>query len=397
MKNLAVLGATGSIGDSTLSVCRHNPDLYNVQFLYAASNVEKMHSLCIEFKPKYVALSNTKAALALTSLLNESQLDCQIIPEHEVLALLCSDEVDSVMAAIVGAAGLKTTLASIHAGKEIFLANKESLVMSGALLSDAVNQYGATLWPVDSEHNAIFQSMSPTLQNEIGRCDLEANGVSKILLTGSGGPFLDKPLDEFDAISPEMAIKHPNWSMGPKISIDSATMMNKGLEYIEARWLFNTKRDQLQVIIHPQSVIHSMVQYQDGSVISQMGNPDMRIPIAHVMGDNSRIKSGAKPFDFFATDSFTFLEPDYKRYPCLKLAIQTCYEGQNSTTILNAANEIAVQAFLEKKIKFTQISNIVDSVLNQLTYPAASSIEALLEIDKIARSTAFNIIHRGEF
>ena len=397
MKNLAVLGATGSIGDSTLSVCRHNPDLYNVQFLYAASNVEKMHSLCIEFKPKYVALSNTKAALALTSLLNESQLDCQIIPEHEVLALLGSDEVDSVMAAIVGAAGLKTTLASIHAGKEIFLANKESLVMSGALLIDAVNQYGATLWPVDSEHNAIFQSMSPTLQNEIGRCDLEANGVSKILLTGSGGPFLDKPLDEFDAISPEMAIKHPNWSMGPKISIDSATMMNKGLEYIEARWLFNTKKDQLQVIIHPQSVIHSMVQYQDGSVISQMGNPDMRIPIAHVMGDNSRIKSGAKPFDFFATDSFTFLEPDYKRYPCLKLAIQTCYEGQNSTTILNAANEIAVQAFLEKKIKFTQISNIVDSVLNQLTYPAASSIEALLEIDKIARSTAFNIIHRGEF
>lgn len=397
MKNLAVLGATGSIGDSTLSVCRHNPDLYKVQFLYAASNVDKMHSLCVEFKPKYVALSNTKAALILASLLKESQLDCQIIPEDEVLDLLGSAEVDSVMAAIVGAAGLRTTLASIYAGKEIFLANKESLVMSGALLIDSVKKYGATLWPVDSEHNAIFQSMSPTLQNDIGRCDLKGHGVSKILLTGSGGPFLDKPLHEFDTISPEMAVKHPNWSMGPKISIDSATMMNKGLEYIEARWLFNTNKDQLQVIIHPQSVIHSMVQYQDGSVISQMGNPDMRIPIAHVMGGENRIKSGAASFDFFASDSFTFLEPDYNRYPCLKLAIQTCYEGQNSTTILNAANEIAVQAFLDKKIQFSQISNIVDSVLNQLTCQASSSIEELLEIDKIARTTAFNIINRGEF
>lgn len=397
MKNLAILGATGSIGDSTLSVCRYNPDLYNVQFLYAASNVDKMHSLCIEFKPKYVALSNVESALTLASLLKESQLDCKIIPENEVLALLGSSEIDSVMAAIVGAAGLKTTLASIYAGKEIFLANKESLVMSGTLLIDAVNKYGATLWPVDSEHNAIFQSMSPILQSEIGRCDLEGNGVSKILLTGSGGPFLNKPLHEFDTITPQMAIKHPNWSMGPKISIDSATMMNKGLEYIEARWLFNTKKDQLQVIVHPQSVIHSMVQYQDGSVISQMGNPDMRIPIAHVMGGESRIKSGAKPFDFFSCDSFTFLEPDYNRYPCLKLAIQTCYEGQNSTTILNAVNEVAVDSFLNKKIKFTQISNVVETVLNRLTYQAASSIEELLEIDEVARITAINIINRGEF
>ena len=397
MKNLAILGATGSIGDSTLSVCRHNPDLYNVQFLYAATNVDKMLSLCVEFEPRYVALSDAQASLKLEELLDSAQLNCQIIPENEVLTLLGSSEIDSVMAAIVGAAGLKTTLASIYAGKEIFLANKESLVMSGALLIDAVNQYGATLWPVDSEHNAIFQSMSPTLQSEIGRCDLDASGVSKILLTGSGGPFLDKPLHEFDAITPEMAVKHPNWSMGPKISIDSATMMNKGLEYIEARWLFNTTREQLQVIIHPQSVIHSMVQYQDGSVIAQMGNADMRIPIAHVLGGEKRIKSGAKPFNFFSSENFTFLEPDYERYPCLKLAIQTCYEGQNSTTILNAANEIAVQAFLDKRIKFSQISNIVDSVLNQLTYQAASSIEELLEIDKIARATAFNFINRGEF
>lgn len=395
MKNLAVLGATGSIGDSTLSVCRHNPALYNVQFLYAATNVDKMLSLCIEFEPAYVALSNTKASQQLTNLLAQAKLPCKVLPENEVLSLLGSSEVDSVMAAIVGAAGLKTTLAAVYAGKEIFLANKESLVMSGALFIDAVEKYGATLWPVDSEHNAIFQSMSPILQSTIGRCDLAGNGVSKILLTGSGGPFLTKPLKEFDRITPSVAIKHPNWSMGPKISIDSATMMNKGLEYIEARWLFNTNKEQLQVIIHPQSVIHSMVQYQDGSVISQMGNPDMRIPIAHVMGGDKRIKSGATEFDFFTSANFTFIEPDYDRYPCLKLAIQACYEGQHATTTLNAANEIAVQAFLDKRIKFTDIATTVDSALNQLTQQTASSIDELLLIDEAARSTARKIIKRG--
>ena len=394
-KNLAVLGATGSIGDSTLSVCRHNPELYNVQFLYAASNIEKMLALCIEFKPAYVALSNPQAASQLKVSLQENKLNCHVLPESEVLALLGSAEIDSVMAAIVGSAGLKTTLAAVHAGKEIFLANKESLVMSGALFIDAVKKSGATLWPVDSEHNAIFQSMSPNLQQTIGHCDLTAEGVSKILLTGSGGPFLTKPLHEFSSITPDVAIKHPNWSMGPKISIDSATMMNKGLEYIEARWLFNTNKDQLQVIIHPQSVIHSMVQYQDGSVISQMGNADMRIPIAHVMGGKKRIKSGAAEFDFFNTANFTFAEPDYDRYPCLKLAIQACYEGQHATTSLNAANEVAVQAFLEQRIKFTDIPHIVDSILNTLEHQKVSSIEQLLEIDKQARADAIKLINRG--
>lgn len=395
MKNLAILGATGSIGDSTLSVCRHNPSLYKVQFLYAATNVDKMLSLCVEFEPAYVALSDTQASQQLTQLLKHAKLPCKVLPESEVLSLLGSAEVDSVMAAIVGAAGLKTTLAAVYAGKEIFLANKESLVMSGALFIDAVEKYGATLWPVDSEHNAIFQSMSPSLQSTIGRCDLAGNGVSKILLTGSGGPFLTKPLNEFGRITPEVAIKHPNWSMGPKISIDSATMMNKGLEYIEARWLFNTSKEQLQVIIHPQSVIHSMVQYQDGSVISQMGNPDMRIPIAHVMGGDKRIQSGAAGFDFFKSADFTFVEPDYTRYPCLKLAIQACYEGQHATTTLNAANEIAVQAFLDEQIKFTDIAGTVDSVLNQLTHQTASSIEELLSIDEVARKTARQVIKRG--
>lgn len=395
MKNLAVLGATGSIGDSTLSVCRHNPSLYNVQFLYAATNIEKMLALCIEFEPTYVALSNAQASLQLQILLQEKKLNCHVLPENEVLSLLGSAEIDSVMAAIVGAAGLKTTLAAVHAGKEIFLANKESLVMSGSLFIDAVKQSGAKLWPVDSEHNAIYQSMSPTLQENIGRCDLSAGGVSKILLTGSGGPFLNKPLNEFASITASAAIKHPNWTMGPKISIDSATMMNKGLEYIEARWLFNTQKDQLQVIIHPQSIIHSMVQYQDGSVISQMGNPDMRIPIAHVMGGKQRIKSGAAEFDFFNSANFTFVEPDYKRYPCLKLAIQACYEGQHATTTLNAANEVAVQAFLDNRIKFTDIPTIVESVLNQVNHQKVSSIEELLVIDKVARKSALEFVNRG--
>ena len=395
MKNLAVLGATGSIGDSTLSVCRHNPGLYNVQFLYAATNVDKMLALCIEFEPSYVALSNDQSALQLKQQLEHNKLNCQVLPEEEVLSLLGSTEIDSVMAAIVGAAGLKTTLAAVYAGKEIFLANKESLVMSGALFIDAVKQSGAKLWPVDSEHNAIFQSMSPTLQDSIGHCDLSLGGVSKILLTGSGGPFLNKSLNEFSAITPDEAIKHPNWSMGPKISIDSATMMNKGLEYIEARWLFNTNKDQLKVIIHPQSVIHSMVQYKDGSVIAQMGNADMRIPIAHVMGGEKRILSGAEGFDFFNSANFTFVEPDYSRYPCLKLAIQACYEGQHATTTLNAANEIAVQAFLDERIKFTGIPTVVEHVLNQLTHQAVSSIDELLVIDKMARNSAMEFINRG--
>lgn len=395
MKNLAVLGATGSIGDSTLSVCRHNPSLYTVQFLYAATNVDKMLALCIEFEPTYVALSNAQASLQLNALLQQNKLSCQVLPESEVLSLLGSAEIDSVMAAIVGAAGLKTTLAAVDAGKEIFLANKESLVMSGALFIDAVKKSGAKLWPVDSEHNAIFQSMSPILQDNIGHCDLSAAGVSKILLTGSGGPFLNKALNEFVNITPNAAVKHPNWSMGPKISIDSATMMNKGLEYIEARWLFNTQKDQLQVIIHPQSVIHSMVQYQDGSVISQMGNADMRIPIAHVMGGEQRIKSGAAGFDFFKSADFTFVEPDYVRYPCLKLAIQACYEGQHATTTLNAANEIAVQAFLDKRIKFTDIPVLVETVLNKLVHQDVSSIEELLVIDKVARESALEFINRG--
>ena len=395
MKKLAVLGATGSIGTSTLRVCRVNPDLYDVTLLTASTSVNKMFTLCQEFLPTYVSMSDKQASVLLAARIKEAGLPCQVIDgEQSLLQLLASDEIDSVMAAIVGAAGLKTTLAAVQAGKEIFLANKEALVMSGALLIDAAIKSGAKLWPVDSEHNAIFQALSANLQNTIGACDLQAEGVSKILLTGSGGPFLETPLDSFSQITPAQAVKHPNWSMGQKISIDSATMMNKGLEYIEARWLFNASAAQLQVIIHPQSVIHSMVQYKDGSVIAQIGNPDMRVPIAHVMGGGKRITSGVAPFDFFSATDFSFAKPDYNRYPCLQLAIDACYQGQEATTRLNAANEIAVQAFLEGKITFTQISQLVERVLNKSTAVCLDSIDALFEVDIEARALALKIMKR---
>ena len=395
MKKLAILGATGSIGASTLSVCRSNPELYKVTLLVASTSVEKMFSLCLEFLPSYVSMSDEHACLRLAALVKQANLPCQVVDsEEQLLQLLGSCEIDSVMAAIVGSAGLKTTLAAVQAGKEIFLANKEALVMSGALFIDAVIKSGAKLWPVDSEHNAIFQALSTGLQNSIGACDLQGQGVSKILLTGSGGPFLEKPLSLFSQITPAEAIKHPNWSMGKKISIDSATMMNKGLEYIEARWLFNATKDQLQVVIHPQSVIHSMVQYKDGSVIAQMGNPDMRIPIAHVMGGEQRIESGVAAFDFFSSANFSFLKPDYNRYPCLKLAIDACHQGQQATTTLNAVNEVAVQAFLDNKIKFTQISQLVERVLNSSAAQQIDSIEHLFAIDIEARQRAQQIIKR---
>ena len=395
MKQLAILGATGSIGASTVDVCRSNPGLYQITLLAAASNVDKMLSLCLEFTPLYVSMSSETATKQLRGLLKQANSSSLVLDdETQLLQLLASDYVDSVMAAIVGAAGLKSTLVAVNAGKEIFLANKEALVMSGSLFIDAVKKSGAKLWPVDSEHNAIYQALSPTLQDTIGACDLPGEGVSKILLTGSGGPFLEKSLAEFSGITPTQAIKHPNWSMGKKISIDSATMMNKGLEYIEARWLFNANKEQLQVIIHPQSVIHSMVQYKDGSVIAQMGNANMRIPIAYVLGGEQRIDSGGGYFDFFSTANFSFEEPDFNRYPCLKLAIDACFEGQQSTTILNAANEIAVEAFLQQKIKFTQISQLVERVLNSSKGTRVDSIEHLLEIDAQARLSASDIIRR---
>lgn len=393
MRKLTVLGATGSIGSSTLSVAKQNSHQFEIVALGAGSNVQKMFELCCEWQPKYAAMSDPISALALQRQLKSNSIRTDVFSGEEGLCHIAQlDEVDTVMAAIVGAAGLLPTMSAVKAGKRILLANKEALVMSGQLFIDAVEKYGAELLPVDSEHNAIFQCLPESIQRKLGRCDLDAHGVSSILLTGSGGPFRYTDISELVSVTPEMAIAHPNWSMGPKISVDSATMMNKGLEYIEARWLFNTTKEQLKVIIHPQSVIHSMVQYKDGSVLAQMGLPDMRTPIACTMSYPERISSGVEPLDFTKIGEFSFLEPDYSRYPCLKLAIDACYSGQHATTGLNAANEQSVAAFLNNEIGFTDITRINEQVLNKVCANFQNleldSLESLIDLDRMARNYA---------
>lgn len=395
MRSLTILGATGSIGRSTLSVIEHNLDQYCVVALGGGQNVDAMWALCQKWLPKYVAMASSDSARLLRDRIQEAGLNIEVLEgEAGMCTIAALPEVDTVMAAIVGAAGLLPTMAAVKQGKRILLANKEALVMSGQLFIDAVAQYGAELLPVDSEHNAIFQCLPEPLQRNMGRCNLNDFGVSKILLTGSGGPFRYTELSQLSAVTPEMAIAHPNWSMGPKISVDSATMMNKGLEYIEARWLFSATREQMQVVIHPQSVIHSMVQYQDGSVLAQMGLPDMRTPIACALAYPERVQAGVSPLDFTKVGEFSFLEPDFRRYPCLKLAMDACYEGQSATTTLNAANEVAVAAFLQGQIGFMEIAEINESVLNSVTLTTLSDLESVLEVDRIARQSAQGMIRR---
>ncbi|MCL4112557.1 UNVERIFIED_CONTAM: hypothetical protein GTU68_063954 [Idotea baltica] len=377
MRNLTILGATGSIGASTLKVVEKNPTLYSVVALAAGSNVDKMLALVEKWNPSYVAMACPDAAHPKTEVLSGPEGMCQVASLKEV---------DTVMAAIVGAAGLLPTMSAVKAGKRILLANKEALVISGQLFIDAVEKYGAELLPVDSEHNAIFQCLP---QNE-------ENGINHILLTGSGGPFRYTDVAELESVTPERAIAHPNWSMGPKISVDSATMMNKGLEYIEAKWLFNASQEQLKVIIHPQSVIHSMVQYKDGSVLAQMGEPDMATPIALTMSYPDRTEAGVKPLDFTKIGELTFLEPDLTRYPCLRLAIEACYLGQHATTAINAANEIAVDAFLNNQVKFTDIAiineHVMSKVCEQYNSEGLDSLESLLELDNMSRQIAIQFI-----
>ncbi|HDY7486686.1 TPA: 1-deoxy-D-xylulose-5-phosphate reductoisomerase [Vibrio vulnificus] len=397
MQKLTILGATGSIGASTLKVIEQNPDKFSVVALAADSNVEKMQQLCQRWQPQYAVMANKEAALRLKMALAVLAPNTQVLGGQEALCYVATlEQVDSVMAAIVGAAGLVPTMAAVKAGKRILLANKEALVMSGQLFIDEVEKSGAQLLPVDSEHNAIFQCLPQAVQGNLGRCDLASQGVSHILLTGSGGPFRYTDVAELEAVTPEQAIAHPNWSMGPKISVDSATMMNKGLEYIEAKWLFNASRDQLKVIIHPQSVIHSMVQYLDGSVLAQMGEPDMATPIALTLSYPERVNAGVKPLDFTQIGELTFLQPDFERYPCLALAIEACYLGQHATTTLNAANEVAVAAFLARQIKFTDIARVNDSVLNQVCKQSLASgldsLESLLELDRMARTLADEVV-----
>lgn len=392
MKNLTILGATGSIGTSTLKVVEQNRDQFTVFALAAGTNVDSMALLCAKWQPSFAVMANAEAAVQLRNTISVLSPNTQVLSgEDGMCAVASMDEVDMVMAAIVGAAGLIPTMAAVQAGKRVLLANKEALVMSGQLFIDAVEKYGAELLPVDSEHNAIFQCLPQSIQTKMGHCDLEQHGVSSILLTGSGGPFRYSDVSTLSSVTPEQAIAHPNWSMGPKISVDSATMMNKGLEFIEAKWLFNASQEQLKVIIHPQSVIHSMVQYKDGSVLAQMGQPEMATPIALTMSYPDRVNAGVEPLDFTKVGELTFLEPDYSRYPCLKLAIDACYEGQHATTGLNAANEMAVDAFLRKQIRFTDIACVNEQVLNKLCGQqqlALDNLESLLELDKMARSYA---------
>ncbi|MFM5789657.1 1-deoxy-D-xylulose-5-phosphate reductoisomerase [Aeromonas caviae] len=393
MQNLVILGASGSIGQSTLKVLRHNPGRWQVLALTAARSVDAMLRDCLEFSPRFAVMVDEGAASDLAGRLKAHGSTTRVLSGQAALCdVAAHPEAHSVMAAIVGAAGLAPTMAAVRAGKRILLANKEALVMSGAFFMEAVREHGAKLLPIDSEHNAIFQCLPVDVQRQPGFCDLAGAGISKILLTGSGGPFRYADVGELHHVTPAQAIAHPNWSMGAKISVDSATMMNKGLEYIEARWLFNAAPEQIQVVIHPQSVIHSMVQYKDGSVLAQLGNPDMCTPIAHALAYPERIESGVEPLDFFSVGEFSFIRPDYERYPCLALAMSACQQGQGATTSLNAANEEAVAAFLAERIGFMDIARVNESVMAELGSSAAGSLADLIALDGTARARAQQLI-----
>jgi 1-deoxy-D-xylulose-5-phosphate reductoisomerase len=387
---LTVLGSTGSIGTSTLDVVARHPDKYRVHALTAFRQDELLFEQCQRFQPRYAVLLDEAAADRLSQRVAAAQLKVQVLCGVEALEQVSSmPEVDAVMAAIVGAAGLRPTLAAARTGKKILLANKETLVMAGRIFMDAVKQHGATLLPIDSEHNAIFQALPHDYKG-----DLAGSGVSKILLTASGGPFRNTPLSELQQVTPDQACSHPNWVMGRKISVDSATMMNKGLEVIEAHWLFNASADDIQVVVHPQSVIHSMVQYVDGSVLAQLGNPDMRTPIAHAMAYPERIAAGVAPLDLFKVATLNFVAPDFERFPCLALAYQALRAGGTAPALLNAANEVAVDAFLNNKIAFLDIPRLIAHVLAALPSVAVNTLEDVLAADAAARTAAQEWISR---
>ncbi|WP_194721375.1 1-deoxy-D-xylulose-5-phosphate reductoisomerase [Noviherbaspirillum malthae] len=388
MQHITILGATGSIGASTLDVVERHPDRYRVYALTAHQRVEELAEQCLRFRPQVAVVGNADAALRLSKLLDANGLKIDIgHGETDLCAVASASGCDTVMAAIVGAAGLAPTMAAAKAGKKVLLANKEALVMSGRLLMDAVSESGATLLPIDSEHNAIFQCLPHSYQRVP-----EQHGVAKILLTASGGPFLNRAVETLENVTPEEAVAHPNWVMGRKISVDSATMMNKGLEVIEAHWLFGAPADRIEVVIHPQSVIHSMVSYVDGSVLAQLGNPDMRTPIAHALAYPERVASGVEPLDLVLIGQLAFQRPDFERFPCLKLAYDALTAGGTAPAILNAANEVAVQAFLDGEIGFRTIARTICRVMNELPHDEMSDIEALIEQDLRARALARSYI-----
>lgn len=389
MQRITILGATGSIGASTLDVIERHPDRYQVYALTANLRVKELAEQCARFRPEVAVVGTAACAKELERLLDQRGVNTLVAyGENALCEVAAAPMCDIVMAAIVGAAGLAPTLAAARAGKKILLANKEALVMSGQLFMDAIGTHGATLLPIDSEHNAIFQCLPRSYDRAPSQ-----HGVAKVLLTASGGPFLDRPVDTLESVTPEEAVAHPNWVMGRKISVDSATMMNKGLEVIEAHWLFGASASQIDVVIHPQSVIHSMVSYVDGSVLAQLGNPDMRTPIAHALAYPERIESGVKPVDLAAIAQLTFRHPDFERFPCLKLAYDALVAGGTAPAILNAANEVAVQAFLDGKIGFRVIDRVITDVLNRLSPEDVSDVAGLLEQDRRAREAAQSIIH----
>ena len=388
-RKVTILGATGSIGISTLEVIRLNQSAFNVFALTANSNVEKMLEQCLATKPRFAVMRNDEAAAKLRELLKHNQsFGTEVLSGDAGLSHVASHgDVDDVVAAIVGGAGLKPTMAAVEAGKKILLANKESLVMSGRLFMEAVAKNEATLLPVDSEHNAIFQCLA-------NGASTHASGVRKIMLTGSGGPFLRRSLESFVDVTPTEACAHPNWSMGQKISVDSATMMNKGLELIEARWLFDISPEQIEFVVHPQSVVHSMVEYNDGAVVAQMGQPDMRTPIAHTLAWPERIDSGVPALDFMAMSKLEFEAADLVRFPCLLLARRAAEGPQSYAIALNAANEVAVQAFLDELIGFADIPIVNETVLDDTADAEPATIDEVLTIDAGARKSALRLIEQ---
>ena len=389
-QGIAILGSTGSIGLSTLDVLRRHADRYRVVALTAFSQVERLFEQIREFRPDVAVMVDEAAAEKLAHKVREAGLATRILAGAAALGeVAVMGAVDQIMAAIVGAAGLLPTLAAAEAGKRILLANKEALVMSGSLLLDAVQRSGARLLPIDSEHNAIFQCLPAHFERGLGQV-----GVQEILLTGSGGPFRELPLEELAHVTPDQACAHPNWSMGRKISVDSATMMNKGLELIEACLLFQTTPDRVRIVVHPQSVIHSMVQYVDGSVLAQLGQPDMRTPIAHALAWPERMSAGVEPLDFYTVGNLEFQAPDPERFPALRLAENAARRGGTAPAILNAANEVAVAAFLEGRIRFTQIAELVEAVVDRIAATDATDLDTILAVDRQARAAARDWITR---
>jgi 1-deoxy-D-xylulose-5-phosphate reductoisomerase len=384
MIGISILGSTGSIGTSTLDVIRRNSDRFRVVALTANGSADALYQQCVEFRPQYAVLMDESKAKELQQKLQQVEVETEVLVGQAALEEVASfNEADFVMAAIVGAAGLLPALAAVRAGKRLLLANKEALVISGALFMEEAERHGATILPIDSEHNAVFQCLPAG-----NRGKLDEIGVRRILLTASGGPFRQTPLEDLKGVTPDQACAHPNWSMGRKISVDSATMMNKGLEVIEAHWLFGAAPEDIEVVLHPQSVIHSLVEFRDGSMLAQLGNPDMRTPIAHALAWPERIESGVAGLDLVATAQLDFEAPDPQRFPCLQLAFQAIEAGGGAPAILNAANEVAVEAFLNSRLSFTAIAGVIEHALSKVEATSVGGLDEILEIDRETRRIA---------